>query len=170
MSRKQLIFQAVCLFVFYFLMLTLYGNCAHAAEPAPCVIWKNNRWQVTKQKCRQFNEVDMRAYNARLLKLKYYKTKLEPAHKKIVEDYARLDARWQVSLGLWNTTRATLQQSINNQKENALSWQQAFKELQKQKTPGRHWTEHPALWFTVGAVTVGVIAVVTAYAVVSAQK
>lgn len=172
MSKRDTVLVIFAFVVYLIVSWFMINGAAANSKPSvvPCLLFKNGRFvKDKKEKCRQFDSKDQAKYNARLLKLKYYKKVLEPKHKKLVKDYRGLDRRWKITEGLAAQARSNLQQQVQNQKQNAAQWRKTAQELIKKKRPPKSWTEHPALWFGVGVVVAGAVVGITAYAVISAQ-
>lgn len=140
--------------------ILLWITVAFAQLQVPCLEQNAKKeWvMVEGSECSQYNKAQQLELTERLLRLEHYMKTLEPSWQLMEKNYKRMDELWKQSEQNWQKQREQYQGITEIQQKEATTWRTAFYELEKRKNPQQHWYQHPALWFTVGAVvTVGVI-------------
>jgi len=156
--------------ILFLLLVWLIPAFVAAKTATPCVVKKNGRWRVVRDKsCVQFSRADMVTYNKQLLRLRYYLKKYEPACESQKKNYKRLDFVWKRSDAVWKEQKKTYTQLIKVHMDQGKVWRDAFFKLKKQKVPQPHWTKSPVLWVSVGIVVGVATTVAVTVAVQSAS-
>lgn len=125
----------------------------------PCVEKKGTRWRVVKgSKCTQLNKKTLDEVTKQLNLLDYYKTKYDPAFKRIDAAHKKIDASWKLSLAVWKDQQAKYGEIVGLHKENTKNWRDSFFKIKGMKSPPASWTKSPLLWFGIGvAVTAAAV-------------
>jgi len=140
-------------YIFLALVLLLPRVAWSQFVATPCLEKKGDRWRIVKgSKCVQMNKTTLLDMTKQLNELNYYKTKYEPAFKRMDEAYKKIDASWKLSMKVWKSQDAKYREIIGLHKENTKNWQDSFFKIKNMKSPPASWTKSPLLWFSIGVV------------------
>lgn len=140
------------------------ASMAYAQQKIPCVERNHKgRWKMQDSFCIQYTVKEYKEVVDRLKQLEHYKFHVEPACLIEKKERTRLTESFLSSSNSWKNQEASYLTLIGLAKKGEAEWRDQFYKLKKMKAPEKSWTEHPALWFTIGITTAILIAVGTAY-------
>jgi hypothetical protein len=112
---------------------------------------RGKSWRIVKgSKCTQLNKKTLDEVTKQLNELNYYKTKYEPAFKRIDAAHKKIDSSWKLSLKVWKAQQAKYGEIIGLHKQNTKDWRDSFFKIKNMKSPPASWTKSPLLWFGLG--------------------